>query len=323
MKGVNENDEVPALTPKRKRGRPRLDYSHHVGTISPSGLEIKSIEDSESRAQEGPHAVCKCTVCGEPSRPRLRDVLRGHAQSDGCRKRECYLAYLGRAVNRLDESTRADIWIAKYQGQTRHQVAKRFGLQPSVVDAAERDYQAKLTDMINQGIAQEVMRLASKPVPNHSRSGVAVAAEAFGLSEPIIQYLMAVGKKQAKEAEEYALMEAENAEVMADAILKCIAEQKSETAFRADELPKDKLNRSQIGILRGEYKRHYRICLEVNKSILLESQRAKVEDALEVCNTTLENQKKRYDFARNRGISETNEKRRQRESEILETIGFD
>ena len=177
---------------KSKRGRPRQDYSKYIDDEGPLGLKIQSIIGEGSRAREGPHVVALCPLCGETSGPRLRDVLSGHSQSGGCRKKECYLAFRERAVDRLDESKVAAVLAARFSGMSRQQAATQFNMPPPIVHRAQCRYQARLDAMIADGTAARIREHVSQP--GWSIDG---AASHFNLLPRVVWYLTAAAHNRA------------------------------------------------------------------------------------------------------------------------------
>jgi hypothetical protein len=175
---------METLTMKRKRGRPTGDYSRFIGYESPLGLTIMAILETGSRKKEGPHVDAVCVLCGEHSTPRLRDVLRGHSKSGGCLKKQCYLEYCARVVERLDENVVAGVWACRYSGMTRKATADRFGLAYPIADMAQRVYQKKLDAMVADGTAEKIHNQASQPYWN-----IEDAAGQAGISPAAGRYL--------------------------------------------------------------------------------------------------------------------------------------
>lgn len=191
---------------RAKRGRPRKDYSEYIGSEGPLGLRIESIIDEGKRTREGPHVVAVCSLCGERSTPRLRDVLRGHSRSGGCRKKQCFLEFCDLAASRLSESVVAGVWAARYCGDARKATASRFKLRPPIADAALRRYQSKLDGMLQDGKAEKIYHLVSQP----GRSFQKVAAD-FELPLTAVRYLTLAAFNRARRVQ--AALNESNAQV--------------------------------------------------------------------------------------------------------------
>ena len=195
MQLVREDRTLKESKSKLKRGRPRQDFSQHVGYVGPLGLIIEGIRETGPRAREGPHVDAVCLRCGEHSKPRLRDVLSGHSKSGGCRKKECFLAFCDRVVAGLDESVPAGVWACRYAGMTRTATAAKFNLAYPIADAALRKYQTKLDAMIAEGVAEKIHEQASQP-----HWDIVSAAGRFSLTPEAGRYLTFNAKNRMKAA---------------------------------------------------------------------------------------------------------------------------
>src|ERR1017187_8467002 len=80
---------------------------------------------------------------------------------------------------------------------TRGATAARFGLAYPVMDAAHRKYQAKLDAMIDDGLAEKVLKQASLPYWD-----MAGAAGQFGLSPQAGQYLAFAARNRTRAAQQ-------------------------------------------------------------------------------------------------------------------------
>jgi hypothetical protein len=141
-----------------------------------------------------------CLRCGEHSTPRLRDVLSGHSQSGGCRKKECFLAYCDRVVAKLDQAVVARVWSSRYPGLSRKATAAKFKLAYSIMDAAQCAYQAKIDAMIADGTAAKIYELASKP-----HWDIGSAAAHLGITFETALYLTLAFKSRRRVAQEAAI----------------------------------------------------------------------------------------------------------------------
>jgi len=181
--------------PPSRRGRPRGNYARYIGFEGPLGLRVESIVDEPSRAHTGPRVVAVCTLCGEHSTPRLRDLLSGHSKSGGCRKRRCFIEYCDRVVSRMDQSVVEEVWAARYQNMTRRAAASEKNLPYAIVDAAQRAYEAKLNRMIEEGAADKLYERV-----HESGCDVETAARQFRLCPAAGRYLFLAGFNHSRQS---------------------------------------------------------------------------------------------------------------------------
>ena len=312
---------MKAVKPKSKRGRPRANYDHEIGVIYPLSRSIIVAILDAPRGGVGVRVTAECLDCGTFYSTRLSYLRSGKTKTCGCLKKKNYLAYCDKKVDKLEDATIAGVWISRYKGSTREATAAKFGLAREIADAAQRVYQRRIDAMIADGKAQEVLRVASIPVRDYTRTGSAVAAEFFGLPEEVVQYLISVGKnkmKAAQQTDEDAREEARSAVCKAECILELVAEQVRLKEFRAYELPKDFLRQTLSNEVVGEYRMHYFECKNVNRTLLTPQEVETIDAALEICDETLSSQRARYNWAKNKAIQKSKAGKNNRKQEAIE-----
>jgi hypothetical protein len=330
--------KTTGLTPKR--GRPRKDYSQFVGFESPLGLRIEAIPDEGKRAHEGPHVDALCLLCGERSTPRLRDVLSGHSQSGGCRKRECFLAYCDRAVARLDQAVVARVWSSRYAGLSRKATATKFGLAYPIVDAAQRAYQAKINAMMADGTAEKIYELASQP-----HWGIGSAAAHLDLTFETALYLTLAFKSRRRVAQEAAIQATKivaepteapagtEAEVVHSEIWWCayiaatlveyVKNRKDRTIAPPGELAPGELKRTK-GKLRGAMAEIYEQCVVLLEDVAVPRElRADMQEFVDLANETLASRLKWQKRAIDAAIRQKQLKAEFQQRKLQGEIGFD
>lgn len=308
-----------------KRGRPRKDYSKYVGFESPLGLRIEAISEEGKRVREGPHVNALCLRCGERSTPRLRDVLSGHSQSGGCRKRECFLAYCDRVVAKLDEAVVAGVWSSRYAGLSRKATAAKFGLAYPIVDAAQRAYQAKINAMMADGTAEKVYELASKP-----HWDIDSAAAHLNLTFETALYLTLTVKRRRRVAQEAAIQAptivAEPTEAPAETeeevvhsetwwcafiaakLVEHVKERKDRAIARPGELSPGELRRTK-GKLKGSMAEIYEQCIALVDDVAVpRGFREEMREFIDLADQTLANRRKRWKRGRDKAIREKQRK---------------
>jgi hypothetical protein len=316
MKGWNrlELQSVKATELTSKRGRPRKDYSGYLGFESPLGLRIEAILDEGKKAGEGPHVDALCLRCGERSTPRLRDVLRGHSQSGGCRKKECYLAYCDRAVARLDQTDVAGVWSSRYAGLSRKATAAKFKLAYPIADAAQRAYQAKVDAMMADGTAGKIYELASQP-----HWDIRSAAAHLNLTFEVALYLTLALKKGRRVTQEAAIQVPKivakpivapvgieagvvHSEIwwcafIATTLVEYVKNRKDRTIAPPGELASGELKRTK-GELRGATAEIYEQCVELLEDVAVPGKfRADMREFVDIANLTLARRRDRQERA--------------------------
>jgi hypothetical protein len=296
---------VKAVQRKSERGRPRLNYDQEIGVVYPlSRSMIVAIHDAP-RAGVGVKVTAECLDCGTFYPTRLSYLRTGKTKCCGCLKKKNYLAYCDRKVAELDDTVIAGIWISRYKGSTREATTAKFRLARGIADAAQRVYQRRIDAMIADGKALEILRVASTPVRDYSRTGSAVAAETFGLPEEVVQYLISVGKnkmKAAQQTDEDARDEAGSAVGKAECILELVAERIRMNEYPANELPKEFLRQTLSNEVVGDYRMQYLECRNVNRTLLTSQEIQTIDGALEICDRTLRNQRARYEWAKKNAV---------------------
>jgi hypothetical protein len=190
-------------------------------------------------------------------------------------------------------------------GSTREAVAAKFRLDRGIADAAQRVYQRRIDAMISDGKALEILRVASTPVRDYSRTGSAVAAETFGLPQAVVQYLISVGKNKLKAAlqtDENAREEARSAVGKAECILELVAERIRMKEYPANELPKEFLRQTLRNEVVGDYRMQYLECRNVNRTLLTSQEIETIDAALAICDRTLRNQRARYEWTKKNAV---------------------
>jgi hypothetical protein len=296
---------VKAVQLKSKRGRPRANYDGEIGVVYPlSRSMIVAINDGP-RAGAGVKVTAECLDCGTFFPTRLSYLRTGKTKCCGCLKKKNYLAYCDRRVAELDDAVIAGIWISRYMGSTREAVAAKFRLDRGIADAAQRVYQRRIDAMISDGKALEILRVASTPVRDYSRTGSAVAAETFGLPQAVVQYLISVGKNKLKAAlqtDENAREEARSAVGKAECILELVAERIRMKEYPANELPKEFLRQTLRNEVVGDYRMQYLECRNVNRTLLTSQEIETIDAALAICDRTLRNQRARYEWTKKNAV---------------------
>ena len=309
---------MKAVQLKSKRGRPRANYDGEIGVVYPlSRSMIVAINDGP-RAGAGVKVTAECLDCGTFFPTRLSYLRTGKTKCCGCLKKKNYLAYCDRRVAELDDAVKAGIWISRYMGSTREAVAAKFRLDRGIADAAQRVYQRRIDAMISDGKALEILRVASTPVRDYSRTGSAVAAETFGLPQAVVQYLISVGKNKLKAAlqtDENAREEARSAVGKAECILELVAERIRMKEYPANELPKEFLRQTLRNEVVGDYRMQYLECRNVNRTLLTSQEIETIDAALAICDRTLRNQRARYEWAKKNAVRIKNN-RKQKAIEI-------
>ena len=296
---------MKAVQLKSKRGRPRANYDGEIGVVYPlSRSMIVAINDGP-RAGAGVKVTAECLDCGTFFPTRLSYLRTGKTKCCGCLKKKNYLAYCDRRVAELDDAVIAGIWISRYMGSTREAVAAKFRLDRGIADAAQRVYQRRIDAMISDGKALEILRVASTPVRDYSRTGSAVAAETFGLPQAVVQYLTSVGKNKLKAAlqtDENAREEARSAVGKAECILELVAERIRMKEYPANELPKEFLRQTLRNEVVGDYRMQYLECRNVNRTLLTSQEIETIDAALAICDRTLRNQRARYEWTKKNAV---------------------
>jgi hypothetical protein len=265
---------------------------------------IVAINDGP-RAGAGVKVTAECLDCGTFFPTRLSYLRTGKTKCCGCLKKKNYLAYCDRRVAELDDAVIAGIWISRYMGSTREAVAAKFRLDRGIADAAQRVYQRRIDAMISDGKALEILRVASTPVRDYSRTGSAVAAETFGLPQAVVQYLISVGKnklKAAQQTDENAREEARSAVGKAECILELVAERIRMKEYPANELPKEFLRQTLRNEVVGDYRMQYLECRNVNRTLLTSQEIETIDAALAICDRTLRNQRARYEWTKKNAV---------------------
>jgi hypothetical protein len=265
---------------------------------------IVAINDGP-RAGAGVKVTAECLDCGTFFPTRLSYLRTGKTKCCGCLKKKNYLAYCDRRVAELDDAVIAGIWISRYMGSTREAVAAKFRLDRGIADAAQRVYQRRIDAMISDGKALEILRVASTPVRDYSRTGSAVAAETFGLPQAVVQYLISVGKNKLKAAlqtDENAREEARSAVGKAECILELVAERIRMKEYPANELPKEFLRQTLRNEVVGDYRMQYLECRNVNRALLTSQEIETIDAALAICDRTLRNQRARYEWTKKNAV---------------------
>ena len=296
---------MKAVQLKSKRGRPRANYDGEVGVVYPLSRSIIVAIHDAPRAGVGVKVTAECLDCGTFFPTRLSYLRTGKTKCCGCLKKKNYLAYCDRRVAELDDAVIAGIWISRYMGSTREAVAAKFRLDRGIADAAQRVYQRRIDAMISDGKALEILRVASTPVRDYSRTGSAVAAETFGLPQAVVQYLTSVGKnklKAAQQTDENAREEARSAVGKAECILELVAERIRMKEYPANELPKEFLRQTLRNEVVGDYRMQYLECRNVNRRLLTSQDIETIDTALEICDRTLRNQRARYEWAKKNAV---------------------
>jgi hypothetical protein len=284
---------VKAVQLKSKRGRPRANYDGEVGVVYPLSRSIIVAIHDAPRAGVGVKVTAECLDCGTFYPTRLSYLRTGKTKCCGCLKKKNYLAYCDRRVAELDDAV------------TREAVAAKFRLDRGIADAAQRVYQRRIDAMISDGKALEILRVASTPVRDYSRTGSAVAAETFGLPQAVVQYLISVGKnklKAAQQTDENAREEARSAVGKAECILELVAERIRTKEYPANELPKEFLRQTLRNEVVGDYRMQYLECRNVNRRLLTSQDIETIDTALEICDRTLRNQRARYEWAKKNAV---------------------
>ena len=298
---------MKAVQLKSKRGRPRANYDGEVGVVYPLSRSIIVAIHDAPRAGVGVKVTAECLDCGTFYPTRLSYLRTGKTKCCGCLKKKNYLAYCDRRVAELDDAVIAGIWISRYMGSSREAVAAKFrlGRNKGIADAAQRVYQRRIDAMISDGKAVEILRVASTPVRDYTRTGSAVAAEVFGLPEEVVQYLISVGKnkmKAAQQTDEDAREEASSAVCKAECILELVAERIRMKEYPANELPKEFLRQTLRNEVVGDYRMQYLECRNVNRALLTSQEIETIDAALEICDRTLCNQRARYKWAKKNAV---------------------
>ena len=296
---------MKAVQLKSKRGRPRANYDGEVGVVYPLSRSIIVAIHDAPRAGVGVKVTAECLDCGTFFPTRLSYLRTGKTKCCGCLKKKNYLAYCDRRVAELDDAVKAGIWISRYMGSTREAVAAKFRLDRGIADAAQRVYQRRIDAMISDGKALEILRVASTPVRDYSRTGSAVAAETFGLPQAVVQYLISVGKNKLKAAlqtDENAREEARSAVGKAECILELVAERIRMKEYPANELPKEFLRQTLRNEVVGDYRMQYLECRNVNRTLLTSQEIETIDAALAICDRTLRNQRARYEWTKKNAV---------------------
>ena len=296
---------MKAVQLKSKRGRPRANYDGEVGVVYPLSRSIIVAIHDAPRAGVGVKVTAECLDCGTFYPTRLSYLRTGKTKCCGCLKKKNYLAYCDRRVAELDDAVIAGIWISRYMGSTREAVAAKFRLDRGIADAAQRVYQRRIDAMISDGKALEILRVASTPVRDYSRTGSAVAAETFGLPQAVVQYLISVGKNKLKAAlqtDENAREEARSAVGKAECILELVAERIRMKEYPANELPKEFLRQTLRNEVVGDYRMQYLECRNVNRTLLTSQEIETIDAALAICDRTLRNQRARYEWTKKNAV---------------------
>jgi len=329
---------------KRKRGRPRLDYSGLVGFEGPMGLRIVRIREEGNRAREGPRVDAVCKQCGEPSHPRLRDVLNGHSKTGGCLKKECFLAYCDRVVARLDESVVAGVWASRFSGMARKATAASFKLAYPIMDAAMRTYQKKLDVMITDGTAEKIYQQASL-----ARWDIGTTASQFGLTCEAVRYLNSAFRRRLKLVQTAPVHGAHTGDEaaqtsetrissdrteMQDHIWGCACHaasvvsavdnrRKDWSIARPGELSFDELKRKK-GKLVGKLAWLYEQCaLLLEDANLPAEHREDIQEFVDLATSTLSNRRGRQKWRLGKSVrAEKQHQTESRQQEALEQIGF-
>ncbi len=298
---------MKAVQLKSKRGRPRANYDGESGVVYPlSRSMIVAIHDGP-RAGAGVKVTAECLDCGTFFSTRLSYLRTGKTKCCGCRKKKNYLAFCDRRVAELDDAVIAGIWISRYMGSSREAVAAKFrlGRNKGIADAAQRVYQRRIAAMISDGKAVEILRVASTPVRDYTRTGSAVAAEVFGLPEEVVQYLISVGKNKMKAAQptdDDARDEASSAVSKAECILELVAARFRMKEYPANELPKEFLRQTLSNEVFGDYGMHYLECRNVNRALPTSQEIETIDAALDICDRTLRNRRARYEWTKKNAV---------------------
>lgn len=295
-KTEERNTQWDSNSGKAKRGRPRRDYSAEIGQVY-NGNEIVAILNS-TRTRVGVEVMAKCAYCPELYRTRLRRLRSGETKSCGCLKELNFLNYVDDQVGRLSPERIAGCWTSRYMGLSRRATAAKYHLKRGVVDEAQRRYQAKLDELIEDEIDQQLYRMTSKPVDGKF-AATAAAAAAFGLPIEAAQYLLTVARRQIKTGEfagEYAKWKAaaiasQAAEVVAEVAATSGWSSRRIRPWR-NELTCIEFRRTRKGELLGKYARLYVRCKGVDRSLLDRAQREQVDAFLDLADNTISS---RYD----------------------------
>ena len=281
-------------TEKVKRGRPRQDYSEEI-CREYNGCVVESIVDSP-RTGVGVEVMARCPHCGKLFRTRLRRLRLGETTSCGCVKKRNYRNYLNRQVSRLAPEVVAGCWISRYMKQSRPATAAEYGLHPAVVDEAQRQYQAKL-----DGFVIELYRIVSEQAEGMHRP-IADIAAGFELHAEATRYVIASTLHRIKKAELEEECAKDEAKAAADRAGRVLAEVALTSGWSSrwprsrrwrNELTKKELRRTRKGEILGELAGFYTRCRKVDRSLLSQDQKAKIDAFLNLAGTTFENRRDR------------------------------
>lgn len=287
--GIEESQTV-----KRKRGRPRGDYSSLVDTIV-NGHRILEVVDGP-RSGDGVMVVVECPECGESYTKRLRSLRTEGVKGCSCVRSRIFRAYLDRQISKLSPEVIAGCWVSR-KTKTRLQTAAKFGLPIEVVDAAYRKYQTKLDSMVEVGKA--LHRMVNEE--HGYRVSVAEAAAGFSLSVEAAHYLISVAARRIQADNEETESRSSDASWIADraaAAVKlvekrsCRDTQQHGKWCRPHELAEWEFQRRK-GRLQGSLVPLYGACKQVDRALLNDSQAAAVKEFLDIAESTLANRQVR------------------------------
>lgn len=170
-----------------RRGRPRNDYSQHLGGIF--GRRSGKGDGVIFRGRDGfdrwghPMASAECCVCGRKARQRLNDVLQGRLHSCGCLEDREFTNYIGRRVCQMSCRRRRQIFEASKQGQTSGEIAERFKIRPLRTNPAF---------VIRAVVLREQARLEARSA--EEITAISMYADIWGDAEAMSKYKLNVAE---------------------------------------------------------------------------------------------------------------------------------
>jgi hypothetical protein len=180
--------------------------------------------------------------------------------------------------------------------QSRPATAAEYGLHPAVVDEAQRQYQAKL-----DGFVIELYRIVSEQAEGMHRP-IADIAAGFELHAEATRYVIASTLHRIKKAELEEECAKDEAKAAADRAGRVLAEVALTSGWSSrwprsrrwrNELTKKELRRTRKGEILGELAGFYTRCRKVDRSLLSQDQKAKIDAFLNLAGTTFENRRDR------------------------------
>ena len=226
-----------------KRGRPKKDYSDHIGQEF-NQLRIMGL----LRSDRSGHPMCrtKCLVpgCKKLTSKRINDVISGRAKTCGCASTRAFIANNEEQVDLLTALEIEAIWCAVRDAPTIKLAAEAVQLPPFVVSFAARRHQ-KLLDGFSPEKTEQIWNAAQ-------RASLEKVGVQFGLSRRSVAYIVRKVHMPLLHPD----VDSETLSMVLDHIKLDIQTRRSEPGaewFRPLEFTPEELKRKRNGVILGDY----------------------------------------------------------------------